>query len=63
MINIEKEILNVNYQEVVSLLSEKNITYRLVRKDRDNFFLSQDLNLERINLSIDNNIVTDAYFG
>lgn len=36
---------------------------RFVRKDRDHLIVTQDLRSDRINLEVDNGIITKAYIG
>lgn len=57
------QVLNKEKGAVIKLCKESKLIPRVVREDKTTFFGTQDLNFERVNLEIDNGIVTNAYLG
>ncbi len=57
------QVLNKEKGTVIKLCKESKLIPRVVREDKTTFFGTQDLNFERVNLEIDNGIVTNAYLG
>lgn len=60
---IVNTVLNKEKGQAINLIKEAKLIPRIKREDKSNFFGTQDLNFERINLEIDNGIVTNAYLG
>ena len=54
-----KDLLNKSTEEVITILNELKVIYRIVRQDDLNFAITQDLVPDRLNLHIDNDIVTE----
>lgn len=57
------KVLNKEKETVIKLCKDAKLIPRIVREDKANFFGTLDLNFERVNLEIDNGIVTNAYLG
>ena len=49
--------------ETIAGISSEALTSRIVRRDDENFIVTMDYRLDRINLEIDNGIVTQASIG
>ena len=49
--------------ETIAGISSEALTPRIVRRDDENFIVTMDYRLDRINLEIDNGIVTQASIG
>jgi protein-disulfide isomerase len=49
--------------EAIAGISSESLTPRIVRRDDENFMITMDYRLDRINLEIDNGIVTQASIG
>lgn len=45
------------------ILTSANINFRIVEEDGKGSMLTQDINLERLNLKIRNKYITDVYIG
>ena len=49
--------------ETIAGISSEALTSRIVRRDEESFMITMDYRLDRINLQIDNGIVTTTYVG
>jgi hypothetical protein len=49
--------------ETIAGISSESLTPRIVRRDDENFIVTMDYRLDRINLEIDNGVVTQASIG
>ena len=49
--------------ETIAGISSESLTPRIVRRDDESFIVTMDYRLDRINLEIDNGIVTQASIG
>ena len=49
--------------ETISGMSSESLTSRIVRRDEESFMITMDYSLDRINLQIDDGIVTSTYVG
>ena len=49
--------------QTIEGISSEQLTARVVRRDAENFAVTLDYRLDRINLEIDNGIVTKAFIG
>lgn len=56
-------VLNKEKEAAIKLCKESKLIPRIMREDKTTFFGTQELNFERVNLEIDNGIVTNAYLG
>ena len=56
-------IIGKTEQEGIKLLQYNNIKYRIVRKDSCNYIVTCDFNYNRVNLEIDNDIITYYHKG
>jgi hypothetical protein len=62
-VSLKKELLNQPKEEVIRLLKDKDLEYR-VRIDNGVYCIgTRDWKRERVNLSIENNIVIDITLG
>jgi hypothetical protein len=49
--------------QTIEGISSEQLTARVVRRDRESYAITEDYSLSRINLEIDNGIVTKTYIG
>ena len=49
--------------ETIAGISSEALTSRIVRRDEESFMITMDYRVDRINLQIDNGIVTQASIG
>ena len=49
--------------ETIAGISSEPLTSRIVRRDEESFMITMDYRLDRINLQIDDGIVTSTYVG
>lgn len=49
--------------QTIEGISAEQLTARVVRRDDSNYAITEDYSLSRINLEIDNGIVTKTYIG
>ena len=49
--------------ETIAGISSEALMSRIVRRDEESFMITMDYRLDRINLQIDNGIVTTTYVG
>lgn len=61
--NLATKLVNSTKEEAIETLTVMNVSWRLVREDEEYFMLSHDLRDDRINLTIDDGIVTSATVG
>jgi hypothetical protein len=61
--HIENMIIGKPEKQVVDLLEERQINYRLLRSDSTNFCITDDIDPTRFNLEADNSIITNITFG
>ena len=57
------DLLNKNFEEVSQLLDQAELIYRIVCKDHKRYMVTQDFKPERLNLTINDNVVTKITFG
>ena len=60
---IRLECIGKTLPEVTNIIKSNNMTLRVMREDKLNYFGTCDFNMERANLQIDNGIVTKVSFG
>lgn len=58
-----KKVLVKSQEEAIRILDENGINYRVVRGDSNHYAITDDYRPERLNLEIDNDIVTQVYSG
>lgn len=68
MIDIVQErflsfLIGKTEKESINLCKNTVYNIRIVRKDKDYFILTRDLNFTRINIELDNDKITNSYFG
>lgn len=56
-------VINKEKETAIKLCKDSKLIPRITREDKTTFFGTLDLNFERVNLEIDNGIVTNAYLG
>jgi len=56
-------LIGLTKDKAIALCEEKNVRYRIVREDKNNYIVTHDFIPERINLSFDNNICTNVKNG
>jgi hypothetical protein len=49
--------------QIIEGISSEQLTARVVRRDGESYAITEDYSLSRINLEIDNGIVTKTYIG
>ena len=49
--------------ETIAGISSEPLTSRIIRRDEESFMITMDYRLDRINLQIDDGIVTSTYIG
>jgi len=54
-------ILGKTEEEGTKYLKENNVEFRVVRKDDTNFICTCDFNPNRVNIELDNDIITYCY--
>ena len=65
-LGVSNEVIGMTEPEAISLIegvSSEKLTARVVRRDDENFVITMDYRLDRINLEIDGGLVTKAYVG
>jgi len=50
-------------EEGIKLLKDNSVVYRVVRKDLINYIVTCDFNPERVNIEIDNDVITSYHNG
>jgi len=58
---ILSSVLGKTEEEGVEYLKENNINYRIVRKDDTNFVVTCDFIPDRVNVELDNDVITYCY--
>ena len=61
--HIENLIINKPKKQGLDLLEEREINYRILRADKVGYCITDDIDLNRFNLEIDNDIVTNIFIG
>lgn len=59
----DKALLGRSYDEVTKELRDRGVNYRVAVRNGNNRFLTQDVKLDRINLYVENDIVTKVHRG
>ena len=60
------EVIGMSEEDAIQTIegiSSEQLTARVVRRDDENFAVTMDYRLDRINLEIDNGVVTKASIG
>ena len=60
---IVTDIIGMNKQAVLFMCESANIPVRISYEDGKYYILTQDYNTSRLNLTIVNNIITQAHIG
>ncbi len=50
-------------KEAQEMCKKEKYSFRTTRKDKTNFIITADLNFDRVNLELDNDLVTKCDFG
>lgn len=56
-------LIGMSKDDAFTCCNDNNYSYRIVREDTNDYIVTCDLNLSRINISIDNGIVTNVNIG
>jgi hypothetical protein len=65
-IAVADEVIGMSETEAIATIegiSSEQLTARVVRRDDENFAVTMDYRLNRINLEVDNGIVTKTFIG
>ncbi len=63
---IAAEVIGMTEEQAIQTIegiSSEQLTARVVRRDDSNYAITEDFSFSRINLEIDNGIVTKTYIG
>jgi len=63
---VADEVIGMSESEAIATIkgiSSEQLTARVVRRDDENFAVTMDYRLNRINLEVDNGIVTKTFIG
>lgn len=66
VVSVSKAVVGMTEAEAVQTIkgvSSEKLSVRIARRDSENFVLTMDYRPSRINLEIDNNLVTKATIG
>ena len=58
-----KELIGMAEAEAIECVDEAGLIWRVYEQDGEMFALTMDYRVERVNVKIENGIVTDAYSG
>ena len=65
-LGVAEEVIGMSEEEAIQTIegiSSEQLAARVIRRDAENFTVTMDYRLDRINLEIDNGIVTKAFIG
>lgn len=60
---MEKLLIGLSEEDAIKMCSDSEYQYRIVRRDSENFIITMDLRSDRINLEIDDGVVTKCDLG
>jgi hypothetical protein len=60
---ILKSLIGMNKEDAFKLCRDNEFVIRVNREDSDIYCGTMDLNFDRINLQIDNGVITECNFG
>jgi hypothetical protein len=65
VLEVSQLVIGKTEADAIALIESNSgeVTYRVVRRDSENFAVTMDYRTDRINLEIDKNIVTSANIG
>ena len=58
-----KELIGMAEADAIECVDEAGLTWRVTEQDGEMFAVTMDYRIERVNVKIENGIVTDAYSG
>lgn len=58
-----KDLIGMAESEAIVCVEDAGLTWRVTEQDGEEFALTMDYRAERVNVKIENGIVTDAYSG
>lgn len=61
--HIENLIIGKSKKQGLDLLEERQINYRILRVDKTDYCITDDIDPNRFNLETDNDIITNVFFG
>lgn len=56
-------LLNKDKEEVLAYLNMNKIQFRIIKEDNNSFMITHDFKMDRLNLEIINNQVTNIKYG
>ena len=66
VIAVSQEVIGMTEEEAIQTIESvegEEVTYRVTRRDDENYAMTMDYRINRINLEIDNGIVTKTSIG
>ena len=63
---LSQEVIGMTEEEAIQTIegvTSKEVTYRVTRRDDENYAMTMDYRINRINMEIDNGIVTKTSIG
>jgi len=60
---IEEDVIGKTYLEAVNLCADGGYVIRVAAEDGEQYMLTMDLQLDRVNVRIENGIVVSSYMG
>jgi hypothetical protein len=66
VIAVSQEVIGMTEEQAIQTIegiSSEQLTARVVRRDDENFAVTMDYRINRINLEIDNGLVTKTFIG
>jgi hypothetical protein len=57
------QVVGLSKQEALTQLKENQIWFRIAREDANYYILTRDMQLNRLNLVIEDDVVVEAYVG
>jgi hypothetical protein len=66
IIAVSQDVIGMTEEEAIQTIESvegEEVTYRVTRRDDENYAMTMDYRINRINLEIDNGIVTKTFIG
>ncbi len=55
-----KKYIGLTLEKATELAEKENLRWRVVKENGERFFLTQDMDSNRVNFEVENNIITKA---
>lgn len=55
--------VSLTLEEAINKAQENELIYRIVKRDGERFMVTMDLKMNRLNFTVDNNIITNCKVG